>query len=137
MINMTIGQLAGKTGTGAETIRYYERNGLLPEPRRLASGYRIYGAETANRIRFIKEAKTLGFTLNEINSLFALTDDPEAECATVNIKARLKITEIEEKIEKLSQMKDALEILTRICPDDEQPVSECSIINHLYGKTGR
>ncbi len=137
MMEMTIGQLASKTGTSVETIRYYESSGYLPTPERRASGYRIYRQQTLNRIRFIKEAKKLGFTLNEISDLFMLTDDPDANCADVNVKARSKITEIEQKITLLDRMKKNLEILASICPDDDQPLSECSIINHLYDNPDR
>ncbi len=132
---MTIGQLAAKSGASTETIRYYERSGYLPAPRRRSSGYRVYERDSINRIRFIKEAKKLGFTLNEVRELFALTDDPAANCATVNKKARRKIIEIEQKVATLTQMKKNLDILATICPDDDQPLSECSIINHLYDKT--
>ncbi len=135
MMEMTIGQLASKTDTSVETIRYYESSGYLPPPERRPSGYRIYRRETLNRIKFIKQAKKLGFTLNEISDLFMLTDDPDTNCADVNVKARLKITEIEQKITLLSRMKKNLKILANICPDDDQPLSECSIINHLYDNT--
>ncbi|PHZ85422.1 heavy metal-responsive transcriptional regulator [Paremcibacter congregatus] len=135
VMDMTIGQLASETGTSPETIRYYERSGYLPTPHRRTSGYRVYQRETVNRLRFIKEAKKLGFTLNEVRELFALTDDPDTNCATVNQKARHKITEIEAKITTLQQMKKNLKVLATICPDDEQPLSECSIINHLYEHT--
>jgi len=134
-MTMTIGQLAKQTGASPETIRYYERSGYLPPPQRRSSGYRIYEPDSINRIRFIKEAKKLGFTLNEVRDLFALTDDPAANCAAVNKQARHKIIEIERKIAALSQMKKNLTILATICPNDDRPLSECSIINHLYDKS--
>lgn len=136
MPSMTIGKLAKSVGVGAETIRYYERSGFLPPPERLPSGYRVYSGEAANRLRFIKEAQALGFTLNEIKDLFSLTDDPEADCASVNARARAKLDEINDKIERLQLMKESLERLSAYCPADEHPLSECSIINHLYGKSG-
>lgn len=133
---MTIGKLAKATGVGSETIRYYERSGFLPAPERLPSGYRVYGAEAAKRIRFIKEAQALGFTLQEVSELFALTDDPDADCADVNARAQAKLVEINEKIERLTLMRESLERISKYCPADEHPITECSIINHLYGKTG-
>ncbi len=136
MAGMTIGKLARTTGVGAETIRYYERNGFLPKPDRTASGYRVYDAEAQKRVRFIKEAQALGFTLKEISELFALTDDPSADCASVNARATRKLEEINDKIKKLTLMKKSLQQLSTYCPADEHPLSECSIINYLYGRSG-
>lgn len=130
---MTIGKLALAAGVGVETIRYYERSGFLPKPERLASGYRVYSTASVNKVRFIKEAQALGFTLKEITDLLGLTDDPDADCATVNKKARAKLTEIDDKIRRLKAMRTSLNKLAKYCPADEQPLSECSIINHLYG----
>ena len=133
MAHMTIGKLARSTGVGTETIRYYERSGFLPAPDRLASGYRVYGADTVNRVRFIKQAQSLGFTLSEISDLLSLTDDPKADCAQVNARAQVKLTEINKKIDQLLLVRESLERLSKYCPADEQPLSECSIISHLYG----
>jgi len=133
MSYLTIGKLAVRTGVGSETIRYYERSGFLPAPDRLPSGYRIYGGDTINRVQFIKEAQSLGFSLAEIKELFALTDDPDADCAQVNKHAQVKLSEIDDKIKRLSQMQTSLKRLAKYCPADEQPLSQCSIINHLYG----
>jgi len=133
MAAMTIGKLAQASGVGVETIRYYERSGFLPKPDRLASGYRVYSKVSVNKVRFIKEAQALGFTLKEITDLLGLTDDPDADCATVNKKARAKLVEIEDKIRRLKAMRTSLSKLAKYCPADEQPLSECSIINHLYG----
>jgi len=129
---MTIGKLARATGVGTETIRYYERSGFLPAPERLPSGYRVYDNEAANRVRFIREAQALGFKLAEITELLGLTDDPHADCAAVNRKAQAKLLEIEEKIKRLKVMRTSLKRLAEYCPADEQPLSECSIINHFY-----
>ena len=134
MKHFTIGKLAAHTGVGVETIRYYERSGFLPAPDRLSSGYRVYGEDTVNKVRFIREAQTLGFSLSEISELLALTDNPEADCAQVNDRAQTKLQEIEEKIQRLQLMQASLERLAKYCPADEQPLSECSIIGHLYGE---
>ena len=134
MKHFTIGKLAAHTGVGVETIRYYERSGFLPAPDRLSSGYRVYGDDTVNKVRFIREAQTLGFSLSEISELLALTDNPEADCAQVNDRAQTKLQEIEEKIQRLQLMQASLERLAKYCPADEQPLSECSIISHLYGE---
>lgn len=130
---MTIGKLAKAAGTSTETIRYYERSGFLPEADRLASGYRVYGSDSIQRLHFIREAQALGFTLSEIKDLIDLTADESADCAQVNAKATEKLIEIDRKIKALRKMKSGLKVLAERCPADEQPLSECSIINHLYG----
>ena len=134
MTYLTIGKLAKKAGVAAETIRYYELSELLPPPDRLDSGYRVYDSSAIKRIRFIKEAQALGFTLAEISELLGLTDNEASDCATVNAKAQEKLTEIEVKIKALKKMQKGLKVLATRCPADEQPLSECSIINHFYGK---
>lgn len=134
MSYLTIGKLAKKAGVATETIRYYERSNLLPQPDRLESGYRVYDTETVKRIRFIKEAKDLGFTLAEIKDLLDLTDQETADCASVNRKAQEKLKEVDQKIKALKVMQKGLKVLATRCPADEQPLSECSIINHLYGR---
>lgn len=133
MAQMTIGKLATYANVGIETIRYYEREGYLPEPERLASGYRVYSDDTAKRLLFIKEGQALGFSLSELKELLALTDDPDADCSQVNKKAQSKLHEIKEKIDRLKLMATSLERLATYCPADDRPLSECSIINHLYG----
>lgn len=133
---MTIGKLAQAADTSAETIRFYERTGFLPTPDRLASGYRVYGQDSVRRLRFVTEAKALGFSLAEITELVGLTVDENADCAQVNAKAVQKLKEIESKLRLLRKMRDGLKVLAKRCPADEQPLTECSIINHLYGEEG-
>jgi len=135
MTGFTIGKLAKYSDVPVETIRYYERNGFLPEADRLPSGYRVYGSDAVNRVRFIKEAKELGFTLREVSELFGITDNPDADCATINKKAQAKLVEIKSKISRLKKVRASLEKLATYCPADEQPLTECSIMNHLYGQT--
>lgn len=131
---MTIGKLAQATGLGVETIRYYEKSGFLPVPDRLPSGYRVYGKASVRQVHFIQEAQALGFKLAEIAELMALTVDPDADCAAVNEHAKEKIVEIDDKIARLSKMRKSLDRLATYCPADDQPLSACSIINHLYGE---
>lgn len=134
MAYLTIGILAKKAGVATETIRYYERSQLLPPAERLQSGYRVYGTDTVKRIRFIKQAQALGFTLNEIMDLLALTDNDDTDCAAINAAAKAKLTEIDQKIKALQKMQNGLSVLAERCPGDDKPLTECSIINHLYGK---
>jgi MerR family mercuric resistance operon transcriptional regulator len=131
MTLLTIGKLAKAVGAGVETLRYYERLNLLAKPDRTPSGYRIYEPSAIDRLRFIKQAQELGFTLSEIKDLIRLTDDEKADCAQVNAKAREKLVEIEGKIVLLTTMRESLKILADYCPANEKPLSECSIINHL------
>jgi DNA-binding transcriptional MerR regulator len=94
----TIGEVARRAGVGVETVRFYERQGLLAEPDRKASGYRQYGAEAVSVLRFIRRAKQLGFTLKEIQGLLALRLDAAATRADVRRQARAKLADVEEKI---------------------------------------
>ena len=98
MKNMTIGKLAKRCGVGVETIRFYEREGLIKEPPRSESRYRQYPEETAQRVRFIKRAKELGFTLKEIKGLLELRIRPEATCGDVRNQAEEKIADIEQRL---------------------------------------
>jgi len=130
MEGITIGKLARRAGVGVETIRFYERKGLLPEPPRTRSGYRAYPEETVRRLRFIRRAKELGFTLREIRELLALRAGPEATCDAVRERARAKIADIEARIRTLEAMRAALERLAADCPASG-PVRACPILDAL------
>lgn len=130
MSTMTIGKLATKAGVGVETIRFYERRGLIPEPPRRNSGYREYTEEMVSRINFIRRAKELGFTLKEIEDLLTLRVDPLTTCGDVKRRAEAKIRDIEEKTQMLERMKGALERLAAQCRG-QGPLSECPILDAL------
>lgn len=130
--SLTIGQLAERTGASVDTIRYYERRGLLPEPPRRDSGYREYPEESAARLRFIRRSKEVGFSLREISSLLTLRVEPETSCSEVRQQARSKISEIESKMLDLERMKGALEEITAAC-SGKGPTSECPILDALSG----
>lgn len=130
MENLTIGQLAKKADVNIETVRYYERRGLMPEPQRKESGYRQYSDEMVKRIQFIKHAKELGFSLKEINELLTLKLDARTSCSEVRKKAEAKISDVEGKIETLQRMKKALVKLTKAC-GGTGPVKECPILEAL------
>ena len=132
MTTLTIGKLAHAAGVGIETIRYYERRGIMPKPDRLASGYRIYNLESLQKLKFIKNAQTLGFTLQEARDLLMVTQDPASDCSSVNKKALSKIEEVDQKLALLKKIKKRLTNLAEQCPADEQPLTKCSIITHLY-----
>ena len=131
---LTIGHVARLAGVGVETVRFYEREGLLAEPERRQSGYRQYGEEVVQRLRFIRRAKELGFSLAEIRDLLSLRDDPQATAADVRGRAEAKIAEIEAKVQDLQRMKKALLTLTATC-SGHGPVRTCPIIEALdHGK---
>lgn len=128
---MTIGKLAQSAGVGVETVRFYERKGLLEEPHRGESGYRQYPPGTLTRLRFIRQAKELGFTLPEIQELLSLRASPEASCAEVRERIQAKIDNIDEKIRSLEQMRRALDGMAGICLSGALPTSECPILDAL------
>ncbi len=130
MKTLTIGNVAGKAGVNIETLRYYERRGLLPKPPRTGSGYRMYPGDAVTRVRFIKRAQELGFSLREINELLALRVRPRAGCADVLQRAEAKVADIEEKIGDLKRMKKALAKLMDACPG-KGPLSDCPILDAL------
>lgn len=128
--SLTIGKVARQGGVNVQTIRYYERRGLLPEPVRAASGYRLYPDETIRRLRFIRGAQVLGFTLNEIEDLLSLTMQSGTTCADVSKRARQKIAAVDEKIGQLRRIRDALGRLAAACRGTG-PTSECPILEAL------
>ncbi|HDO35560.1 MAG TPA: MerR family transcriptional regulator [Nitrospirae bacterium] len=136
MERLTIGKLAKQAEVNIETIRYYERRGLIPKPPRRESGYRQYPRDTVTRIQFIKRAKELGFSLREILELLSLRVDPATTCGDVKKRAEIKIADIEEKIRTLQRMKKALMKLTVECKG-RGPVSECPILEALDTKGER
>ena len=134
MESLTIGQLAQRAGVGVETIRFYEREGLISEPPRRPSGYRDYPLETVTQIVFIRRAKNLGFTLKEINELLDLRVRPRRNCSQVKQNADAKIADIDGKIASLRRMRGALKDLTKAC-EERTPTTECPILASL-GKSG-
>jgi len=130
MGDLTIGRLARRAQVNVETIRYYERRGLIPKPPRSSSGYRLYPQEAVTRIRFIKRAKELGFSLKEISELLSLRVEPNTTCGDIRRRAEAKIVDIEGRIETLQRMKRALMELVALC-QGRGPISECPILEAL------
>jgi len=124
------GELAKQAGVNVETLRFYEREGLIPEPPRLSSGYREYPQETVRRIRFIQRAKELGFTLREIKGLLKLRVDPDTTCSVVREQAAEKIADVKKKISDLKKIQQALNKLMNSCRGNG-PVDDCPILKHL------
>ncbi|RUL87942.1 MerR family transcriptional regulator [Tautonia sociabilis] len=126
------GELARRAGVNVETLHFYERKGLLPEPPRRASGYREYPAESVRLIRFIKRAQELGFSLNEIHELLALRVRPGVTCAQVRERAERKSAEVRRKIADLKAIERALRKLTASC-SGRGPVAICPVLEYLEG----
>jgi Zn(II)-responsive transcriptional regulator len=133
MSKLTIGKLANACGVKVDTVRYYERRGLLFPLERSDSGYRIYSTDSVQRLSFILKAQGLGFTLKEIKELIELSEKPESDCADVRELALIKVTQIEARITDLLKIKDGLKALTSFCPGDGKPLTECSILLHFQG----
>ena len=128
MSNLSIGQLAERAGVAIDTVRYYERNGLLQPAGRLASGYRRYGEAELKRLRFIRRAKALGFTLEDIRSLLALS--AERNVAKVKRAAQSKLTDIDARIAELERVRGGLRKLIAACPGHGR-AEACPILNAL------
>jgi len=134
MEKLTIGQLAKKANVNLETIRYYERRGLIPEPPRNKSGHsghRQYSLEALKRAEFIKRSQALGFSLKEISELLSLRVEPGTTCGDVKVRVETKIADIEKKIADLEQMRGALLRLSNRCTG-KGPVGHCPILEELY-----
>ncbi len=130
---LTIGQLAKKAKVNVQTVRYYERRGLIPEPPRRESGYRQYSLDDLARLQFIRHAKELGFSLKEISELFSLRVDPGSTCADVKRRTEAKIADVVEKIQALRKIKEALTHLAGLCWG-RGPTSECPILEALNSR---
>ena len=130
MSALSIGRLAKETGLSVETIRFYERLGLIDSPPRKANSYRQYNAEDVRRVQFIQEAKAVGFSLKEIGELLSLRLDSDATCREARAKAQARLLDIEEKMHRLKRMQDALRRLVQQCRS-LGPVSGCPILEAL------
>lgn len=132
----TIGQLAKLVGVNIQTIRYYERLNLLGPSARRPSGYRLYGHEEEQRLRFIKNAQTLGFTLHEIEELLNLRVSSTARCGNVQQTAQTKLKQVEAKVRDLRALAKALRNLIDACKAS-QPTDRCPILTSLEKERGR
>lgn len=129
----TIGKAAKQAGVGVETIRFYERQGLIAQPPKpAAGGFRDYPGATLARVRFIREAQELGFSLHEIAELLSLRADPKADCGAVQRRAEAKLAEVGKKIERLEEIGAALGRLIDACPG-KGALGACSILETMEG----
>jgi MerR family copper efflux transcriptional regulator len=133
MDTMTIGKLAERAGVNIDTIRYYERNGLLPRPARRDSGYREYGRDDIERLRFIRRSKELGFTLAEIAELLSLSGDRGNDMRGVKRRAEQRLAQVEHKIKELQRVRRGLKRLIAACPGHGE-LRGCPIMAALSGE---
>jgi MerR family copper efflux transcriptional regulator len=126
------GELARRAGVNVETLRFYERKGLLPEPPRRASGYREYNEADVRRVRFIRRAQGLGFTLAEVRNLLALRVERGTTADDVKHRAKRKIADVRRKIAELAAIERALVGLTASC-NGKGPTGDCPILHHMEG----
>ena len=129
---LTIGELARRAGMGVSTVRYYERAGLAPVSARSASNYRLYSEEAVKRLRFIRRAQLLGFTLKDIRGLLELRVSRRTPCAEVRSRAQARIADIDARISSLRQMSQALAKLANDC-ETHQDGDGCPLLEHLEG----
>ncbi|WP_127717145.1 MerR family DNA-binding protein [Halobacteriovorax sp. HLS] len=125
---LTIGKLAVASNVNVETVRYYERTGILKQPKKQGS-FRYYSQDYVLRIKFIKRSQELGFTLKETKELLDLRIKDQAKCSDILNKTEEKISEINKKIKDLKKMKRSLEGLANCCVDENQPLSDCPILD--------
>jgi MerR family transcriptional regulator, copper efflux regulator len=134
--DITISRAAERAGVGVETIRFYERRGLIEQPLRPRSGgYRFYDDTVIERIRFIRQAQELGFSLREITELLSLRADPAADCGDVRVQAVAKREEVDRKMAQLQHIRAALDALIASCPGGGA-LRACTIIDALAGRSG-
>lgn len=127
---MKIGELAQRAGVRIDTVRYYERQRLLPPPARQPSGYRHYASSDVSRLRFVRRAKTLGFTLDEIRELLALSGRREDDMGGLKAAAIAKLADVEAKLAELTRIRDGLKTLVASCPG-RGALEQCPILNTL------
>ena len=124
----TIGHAASKSGVNIETIRYYEREGIVPKPDRTSAGRRSYSDEDIARLRFIRRCRDLGFPIPDAKSLLGLTDGSQSNCATAGSIAENHLKEVKLKIEALRRMEAALTDMTKKCGANNQ---KCPVLDEL------
>lgn len=128
---MTISKAAHAAGVGVETVRFYERKGLIEQPQKRPGGViRTYPPETIQRIRFIRQAQALGFSLREIDELLSLRADPGADASEVRARATAKLEDVKDRIDRLQRIRRALEVVISACPGQGE-LGRCSIMEVL------
>lgn len=128
---LTIGRMAKEAQVSANAVRFYEKEGLIPAPKKSEAGYRLYGPETVERLRFIKQAQRCGFALAEIQELFAVQENDRACCSDVRSRVIAKMLQLHARIKEMKQMSTELNRMLAECSDSNAPVTSCSILVSL------
>ena len=129
-IDLTIGKVARAAGVGVETVRFYERKELVQRPRKPERGFRVYSPEIVTRIRFIRAAQGLGFSLREVSELLSLRADTAADAGSVRAQVETKLRDVDDRIRRLRNTRTALRQLFEGCSGDG-PIQACSILDAL------
>jgi Hg(II)-responsive transcriptional regulator len=129
-MSLRIGQVAAGASVNVETVRYYERTGMLAAPTRTSTGYRQYDVEAVRRIRFIKHAQALGFSLREIRDLLALRVRHGGACQAIERKTRAKIALVDDKLRELTRLRGTLEGLVASC-EARKTTADCPVLESL------
>lgn len=129
---LTISEVASAAGVNVQTLRYYERRGILPDPPRSSGGYRQYTAEAIERVNFVKRAQDLGFSLDEIGELLELRVRHGDACEVVEERAKRRLADVERKIEHLRRLRSVLADLVGAC-ERREPTEDCPILESLEG----
>lgn len=132
---MHIGDLAATTGTAAETIRFYEREGLIPPARRADNNYRVYSAAHAERLAFIRQCRNLDMTLDEVRALLRLREEPSEDCSEVNALLDAHIGHVEQRIRELRALQKDLRLLRERC-SSPHTIDDCGILSGLESAAG-
>lgn len=130
---LTVGKLAALADVSANAVRFYEREGLMQVPAKTESGYRLYGPQAVERLRFIRQAQHCGFTLSEVQALLRLRDEASSCCNDVRSKVVEKKLELEARIKAMKAMSKSLDQLIADCSNGTRPTEDCSILARLSG----
>lgn len=128
----SVGELANAGGCTVETVRYYEKIGLLPEPPRSAGGHRIYVLEQLKRLSFIRRSRELGFPIDQIRELLRCVDEPGHSCGDLQDMAMLQSSAIQQKIDDLLRLQHALNDMSARCKGKGYPLKDCPVIEALF-----
>ena len=132
--HFSIGKLAEAANCKVETVHYYEKTGLMPEPSRTEGGHRIYLLSHVKRLNFIRRSRDLGFTIKQIKDLLKFIDEPDHYCGEVKAMAMLQTRVVQKKIDDLQRLQNALEKMISQCNEDDYSIENCPIIDALYVK---
>ena len=133
-VKYSIGQLAKESGCKVETVHYYEKIGLMPEPPRTEGGHRVFALSHVKRLNFIRRSRELGFKIEQIKDLLKFIDEPNHYCGEVRAMAMLQARAVQEKIDDLQRLQMALNEMVIKCKDSNNSIDDCPIVDALFTK---